>query len=201
MPTGYTGRIAQGDDVSGNEFILDCARGFGALIHMRDKPSNESITIPTPSNFHLEKLEKAEENLKRAKNITLEEAEAFIKLRQKEHRERHEKQMKEKQELQSRYEKTLQEVKEWVPPTDKHEELKEFAIQQLEDSIEFDCRASSYLPIISAYDNMTPENYIDNEIKKAQEDIEYHEYYHEKEVEKTEERAKWIKSLLSSLEN
>lgn len=38
MPTGYTDAIKDG--ISFNQFILSCARAFGALITMRDEPSS-----------------------------------------------------------------------------------------------------------------------------------------------------------------
>lgn len=35
MPTGYTSEIYQGEEVSPKDFLLTCARAFGATISMR----------------------------------------------------------------------------------------------------------------------------------------------------------------------
>ena len=54
MPTGYTSKIYEGkENVTGKSFIMDCARGFGACISMRD----ESSDTPIPEEFkHKESL-------------------------------------------------------------------------------------------------------------------------------------------------
>ena len=36
MPTGYTSGVQDGSIKHFNEFVWDCARAFGSLIHMRD---------------------------------------------------------------------------------------------------------------------------------------------------------------------
>ena len=35
--TGYTSKIAQ--DITFKDFVMSCARAFGALVTLRDKPS------------------------------------------------------------------------------------------------------------------------------------------------------------------
>src|SRR5665213_2401224 len=47
MPTGYTSKLYEGKDQSFNEFVMRCARAFGALITMRDDPSD----APIPDEF------------------------------------------------------------------------------------------------------------------------------------------------------
>ena len=58
MPTGYTAKIANG--ISFQEFAMDCARGMGACIDLRDEPEGGD-KIPDafpPSDYHL-KAERA----------------------------------------------------------------------------------------------------------------------------------------------
>lgn len=49
MPTGYTANIKNG--ITFEEFALDCARNFGALIIMRDEPKD----APIPEQFEASK--------------------------------------------------------------------------------------------------------------------------------------------------
>ena len=51
MPTGYTAKIADGQTFE--EFILSCARAFGALVEMRDEPADAPIPEEfKPSAYH-----------------------------------------------------------------------------------------------------------------------------------------------------
>ena len=47
MPTGYTLDLYNGKDITFEEFVLKCARAFGALIDMRDEPCL-LYTSPSP---------------------------------------------------------------------------------------------------------------------------------------------------------
>ena len=42
MPIGYTSKLHDGDQPF-NEFIMSCARAFGALVTMRDDPNDAPI--------------------------------------------------------------------------------------------------------------------------------------------------------------
>ncbi|MEB9419887.1 hypothetical protein [Bacillus cereus group sp. BfR-BA-01318] len=75
MPSGYTYIIEDREKVSGSEFILRCARQFGALITMRDEPMDAEIPTFTVSSGHLERIETAKQNLEAYKSMSLEEAE------------------------------------------------------------------------------------------------------------------------------
>ena len=59
MPTGYTAKLMeQGQTFP--EFIMSCARAFGALIMMRDDPANAPIPEKfEPSDYHVRALKKA----------------------------------------------------------------------------------------------------------------------------------------------
>lgn len=46
MPTGYTSIIDDNENVTFKEYALRCARGFGALMHLRDESLDKEITEP-----------------------------------------------------------------------------------------------------------------------------------------------------------
>ena len=66
-------------------------------------------------------------------------------------------------------------------------------IQQLEDSIEFDC----FIPKMPQ--RLSGEEYKEQQIKKALNDIDYHEREYAKEVNRVHERNKWLLLLRESL--
>lgn len=197
MPTGYTSAIYEGKDVSAKEFISKCARAFGAYVMVRDEPLDSNVPDEfLPSTYQREKLEEAKLNLKNIQNMTLEEAKDQL---EKEHHitlERNNKSREENQQLYSRYLDLLAKVKELQPPSVEHQELKEFCIQQLKDSIKWDCGHTPSDPTMPSV-----EVWLDNKIEQCLKDIEYHSKEWAAEIKRVSERNKWIKQLKDSLEN
>lgn len=57
MPTGYTWDIK--DEITFEQFIMNCARAFGALVEMRDEPRDKKIPDELkPSDYHNKELSK-----------------------------------------------------------------------------------------------------------------------------------------------
>jgi hypothetical protein len=61
MPTGYTSKIATGEMTSLRHFILTCARGMGALVHMRDEPSDAilPLRLEPDTSYHDDEIARA----------------------------------------------------------------------------------------------------------------------------------------------
>jgi len=73
MPTGYTNCIKDG--VTFEQFVWKCARAMGALVMMRDEPSNAPIPVKfEPSNYYAEEVAKAKAKLLHWFNISRNEA-------------------------------------------------------------------------------------------------------------------------------
>ena len=196
MPTGYTLDLYDGKDITFEEFVLRCARAFGALISMRDEPIN--VPIPErfePSDYHLKELEKAKKRLKEIKKWNEEMAEQEAERAYQEALKKREEFVKKNNLIRKRYEDMLSKVREWKPPTPDHVDLKKFMIQQLEDSIEFDC----FIPEMPQ--RLSGEEYKEQQIKKALNDIDYHEKEYAEEVNRVYERNKWLLLLRESLKN
>lgn len=200
MPTGYTSDIYEGKEVSGKDFVLKCARAFGALIQMRDEPLNTPIPNEfKPTSYHLKSIKQDKEQLEKYRNMSLEEAERqaetdYLLSVGNAHEQR-----KRALEMKSRYEKTLNEVKAWEIPSSEHKELKEFAIKQLEESIQWDCNLKFCDPNLVV--KLSPEEWLERKISMCEKNIKYHQEEHEKEIEHVNTRNKWINQLRESLEN
>ena len=67
MPTGYTACIIDKESpATFNQFVMGCARAFGACITMRDDPQDAEIPDSFEAgSYHKERLEAAEKDMKR----------------------------------------------------------------------------------------------------------------------------------------
>ena len=194
MPTGYTLDLYDGKDITFEEFVLKCARAFGALIDMRDEPMDAPIPERfEPSDHHLEELEKAKRRLKEIRKWNEEKAEQEAERAYREALKEREEFIKKNKLIRKRYEDMLSKVQKWKPPTIEHASLKQFMIQQLLESIEFDC----FVPEMPQ--RLSGEEYREQQIKKALSDIEYHEKEYAEEVNRVYEKNKWLLSLRESL--
>lgn len=92
-----------------------------------------------------------------------------------------------------KYAEMLSQIAKWQAPTKNHEELRNFMISQLEESVKFDC----YLR--DPPKKMGGEEYKASLIESAQWDIHYHSKEHKKELKYTRQRNEWVKRLKASL--
>lgn len=195
MPTGYTSYICDGKIDCGTDFIMICARAFGALVEMRDNPLDAIIPEEfKPSNYHKEQIEKHKQQFERYSNMTIEEAEMLVEEEYKEELKRKSDYAIDKQSQKRKYIKVLNEVKNWEPPTKDHVELKKFAIEQIETSIEWDCYIYEEQII-----KKSAEEFINNRVQEAIENMAYHAKDWQKEIEIVKNRNLWIKQLRDSL--
>lgn len=195
MPTGYTCYIEDGKIDNAKDFLMLCARQFGACISMRDEP----LLKPIPEKFeaetfYQERVKKLEEELQKLREMTAEQAEKEIEERYQKRIEERESYKKRKAELFLKYQQVLSGVYEWKPPTAEHEGLKRFAIEQIEMCIPDLTEPGPIGP------KETPQEYIENRLKWTLKDIADCRKAAEEEKRRNEERNKWIADLRASLE-
>lgn len=194
MPTGYTADIAKG--IMFKQFAMNCARAFGALVLMRDDPADAPIPEKfEPSDYHVKALAEARAELARLESMgegmasvaAIKEWEANDSARRV--------RMAERDELRRKYNAMLAEARAWNPPTPDHVGMRDFMVEQINESIKFDCS--------SRYD--TPEILLDGNAWLAQKraaamrDVEYHSQENAKEIARAAERTEWVKALRFSL--
>jgi hypothetical protein len=193
MPTGYTIKLYEGKPQTVQEFILTCARAFGATIEQRDDPLD---VPPRPrevrTECHDKALSDATWTLETAPMWTDEEA---SKLAHDVHSKSFNAWLESSAEQlarRRRYEAMLQEVDLWTPVEDL-QKLKEFMLEQLRESIKFDC--SPYDPPVA----MTGVEYRQHVIDRAKRDMAYHTKERKAEMERVEWANRWIADLYASL--
>lgn len=199
MPSGYTAVFEKRDDVTFEEFVWRCARAMGALIHMRDEPMDAKIKLSYNNDtYHEDNIKKAVENLAIYSKMSLERAQAQMNKEYASSEKFAREAMKEHAVLRKRYTKMLDQVKAWNPPTFDHENFKKFMIDQLTQSIDWDCNDKYYLEQLER-PRQTAKEWLNDKIVEAKHDIEYHTKHlvDQKAIEKN--RVDWIEALMKSV--
>ena len=198
MSTGYTSYIGDGCDFK--TFAMQCARAFGACIDMRDESS--STPIPEsfkPSNYHLEKKHAAEQKLRKFKSFKKEDWEKLAKKTFEEEFARNQKYIDQAKTLLTKYKNMLEKVRAWSPPTEEHQNLKRFMIEQIEGSIEFDCNTKSWEFTLKNIVLHEWQNFKEEQLARVFRDIAYHDEEYKKEVERARKNSEWVNALRESL--
>lgn len=202
MPTGYTASVQDGDITELADYALTCARGFGAMVLLRDSDQSleatrryvEEQAYAESSSYYVDALRKSRERLAELRSTTDEQALAAAQAAHDEvvaSNERHER--KRVTEL-ARYKAMIEKVEAWEPPTEDHVEFKKFMLDQLRGSVEFDCRSFSMpAPEVSLA-------WRDEEIERELRNVQRYEEEIEKEAERNAGRVAWVTALLDSLE-
>lgn len=199
MPTGYTSFVADNENFTFPEFAMLCARNFGALIMMRDEPLDAPIPEKfEPSDYYKKEYYKAKTAYDNF--IANPPSDEDLEKQYNEHvaleMERFATASAEKNIKRGRYNAMLLKVLKWQPPTPEHEGLKKFMIDQLHDSIDFDC--SEYSPAICDREEYIARNRSGEYLK---EELDFYEKRWHDDIERTNSRNKWLKELRESLKD
>lgn len=195
MPTAYTADVADGKITDLRSFALQCARGMGALIMMRDEPWDAPIPERfEPGTYNAERLAEAKELRQHLYNMTNSEADEDAKAEFEEKAAAKAKWLADKAERRARYNAMLAQVEQWEGPP---EGLKEFMLDQLRIGRDGDCPDNDRY-----YDEpvaLTGSEWRRLKLEKVADDIQYHAAENAKERERTESRNGWIARLRASL--
>lgn len=202
MPTGYTQELLDKDlDFKG--WTMLCARAMGVCIMMRDDPLDAQIPEEfKPGDYHPKAIKKAEGKLAKLLKMTREQRIAWAKKDCRKHvkilTELSEKNNREKN--VAKMEATLKETQAWKPPTKDHQPFKDFMIQQLTSSLDSERHATDYYAQEAArLKERTPLYHFNIELQKTRKDLAYHKKQWREEVQRVEQRNRWIRKLRDSL--
>lgn len=198
MPTGYTAYIEDGEITKGKDFLLKCARAFGSCIDLKEESLDVNIPVKfEPSTYHKEQLENAYKDLEKYKTMTIEEAQRIIDVEYEKNQKHYTEAIVKSKEINDRYIRIRNEIDKWTPPTSEHHNLKKFALEQIDMSMDYNME--EYYQKELDKPKKTPEEYITVMIEGATDDIKYHLKNWNEEVKRTDERNKWINDLRESL--
>ena len=191
MPSGYTAYVKDG--ASFKDFALLCSRNFGAVLHMKDDSLSPKVEYAKVSSYYKDEIKKFKKELKILSNYT--KAEMTVEYEKDNLNEiiLYNERIKSMNKQMNSYKSMLVKAKEWNPPSEDHENLKEFMISQLEETINFDF-----------YEIIKPVKkgkyvWIYDKIKNLNENIKYYEEMYLKEKARVKRNNAWIKELKDSL--
>lgn len=195
MPTGYTADVQSGKVTTFPEFAMQCARAFGALISMRDDAPDARVPdmIEPNTSYYDERLAQATADLERLRAMTPQQAQEEAERVYESAYAEWVKYEARKAEERARYEAMLEQVKAWEPPTFNHIEMKKFMIQQLEESIRFDCGTSEPPQPRNAQD------WHQEAVASARRSLLYLTEQRAEEIDRAASRTAWIQALRKSL--
>jgi hypothetical protein len=197
MPTGYTHNIK--DDITFEQFAMQCSRAMGALIDMRDAPSDEPIpdepSIDT--SYYDEGLIKDRVRLAEINAMSTEGVARAAKEHYNKEIQDNIRRIKERGELRNKYQHMLLNVLAWIPPTPEHDNFKKFMTEQLESSIDFDCNTSYYDD--KKVELETGEAWRLRQVEYLNGDIEYKLKERVKSIDRANKNHKWVVDLRNSL--
>lgn len=204
MPTGYTAGILDGKITTFQEFAKQCMRAFGATIHMRDDDMSAEYREDTPSGYHIEEIEKATKQLKEIKKLSDEEIIAKKMSELENSKAYHLKSIKKAKDGFKSLSYILNDVREWEPPTSEHTGIKEFMIDQILKTIDFDCKTDYHYDLLAEIElemkNLNAKEIRLEMISEANRSLDYHTTQYKMDVERCNNRNQWVKDFINSLE-
>jgi hypothetical protein len=194
MPTGYTHKIKDG--ITFNQFAMSCARAMGALVMMRDEPSDAPIPEAfEPSTFHKDKLMQLRDQLGNLRSMSVAEIEKSATADHAKKVAEHAEREKDRADLRAKYVAMLEKVQSWTSPTPAHDGFKSFMNEQITNSIDWDCDGK----YDTAPTEVEPAQWIEHQLARTLHEIEYHTKANLEEIERTVARNAWLKALRDSL--
>lgn len=196
MPTGYTADVMNGKITDFTKFAMQCARGFGALITMRDDPWDAPVPEKfEPHDYNLKRLEEAKERLRQLQTMSPEAMEAECAAEYEKRMGDRERYKAEQRAENDRLDAMQAHVLAWEPPSANHTEMKSFMLDQIRMSRNSIDTLDKYDPI----EKLSPKDWYNKQIESAHRDIGYNAAEYAKEVERAEGRTLWVKQLRDSL--
>lgn len=139
MPSGYIEKVIKGEIASFADFAWQCSRAMGVAVTLRDEP----VSVKTPEHFEVEAyygkwVEEAKNKARDIQGWTAQRRQDEFLAYNANMRDMLREAMGDSRNACERCEDMLYDVNAWEPPTPDHQGLKDFMIEQLKGTIEFD---------------------------------------------------------------
>lgn len=199
MKTGYTDAISKGD-TSAKNFIMRCARGFGALAFMRDEPLDALIpeTIPEET-YYIECYERECKRLEELKAMTPEDIHREAQKEYEDNKLKWEKTVENDLAENAKYDEMIKKVEAWDCSINLDlQPLKDYALDQLRICKTDPEWAKRHLEDIEP---QSDEDWYRYEMESCLRDISHFRDKIEKDKKWNADCNKWLSDLRKSLEN
>lgn len=195
MPTGYTAPVESGEITELRDFIMLCARAFGACIMLRDEPLSTGIPekLEPSTRYYDEQIVSLQARIAELTAMSADEALTASLASNDDIRRRYREYEAADQARLERHLAMKVKVEAWQPPTNEHTELKTFMLQQIEvSSRNLDMKLE--LPALNIGETWRAECLADlgDRLARAQKS-------RAEEIDRTASRQKWLDDLRGSL--
>lgn len=195
MPTGYTAGVESGEVTDLRDYMLICARAFGALISMRDDPMDAPIPekLEASTRYYDEQIAAVTAEIALLSSMTADEALTASLAANDDARRRHREYEAADQLHLDRHLAMAEKVKAWEPPSPEHAEYKAFMLQQLEVSSRW-LGTKREIPPMPIGEEWRKQRLVDlgESLARARKN-------RAEEIERTAQRQKWLDNLRGSL--
>lgn len=197
MPTGYTAPVMEGKITDVKDFATTCARAFGAFIHQRDDSPAAELRYPEPpdNSFYTESLAKAKSDSLKWSSTTEEERYAQWSDYVREQEIARHNSLAALSEKRARYEKMLAQVVAIEVPSNL-ESFKQFMIDQLNESIKFDCGDGRFEN--DYYKSLPFYKWCEEKDKRMIRDVIFYTEQLNKERKRYEEQVRYINDMVET---
>jgi hypothetical protein len=170
---------------------------MGVCVSMRDDPADKPVPerFEPETSYHDEHIATAKAVLDKTPGLSAAECDVLAQADFDAEMAAYIKHANNRAETKQNYEDMLCKVEAWNPNEDILS-LKEFMLQQLRESIKFDC-SSPYRPEPPI--RLTVEQWRQKQLERASKDLAYHESARASEIRRTEGRNAYLASLRASL--
>jgi len=203
MPTGYTAGILDGKITSFPQFAKQCMRAFGGTIHMRDDDMDAEYKERTPSDYHTKEIAKAKQSLNDAEVLSDEVIIANRKNELEKRKQYHIKSIEKAKINKKNMDAILKDVNAWQPPTSEHTGIKDFMVDQIIQTIDYDCKTKYHdeglAKVESELLTINAKSIRDEMIATAKKNLEYHTKEYNGDVERCEKSNQWVSDFINSL--
>lgn len=203
MPTGYTAGILDGTITTFPQYAKLCMRAFGATIHLRDESLDAEYEKRTPSDYYSKEIEKAKQLLKDAETLSDEEIITNRKTELETSKEYHLKAIAKAKVDTKNMNDILKDVRKWQPPTSEHTGIKDFMIDQIEKTLDFDCKTKYHDEGLAKIElellTLNASEIRKSMIEKAKKDFEYNTKNYNEDVERCDKSNQWVSDFVGSL--
>lgn len=201
MSTEYTDDISRGENVTFEMFAKHCLRNFGICTRFPDeyRTHNKIYEIPDklyPSDYHKRQLADAQKKYDEAikHRQTMDELNSEYDDYVTKTKIQNEEYKNAAALRRERYEAMIEKVCEWISPTERHKSIKTFMLQQLNDSIESDCKP--YQSQILAREEWIKQK---QDTEPLIDDIKYHLQAYQKTIIDTAESNDFLDKFRESI--
>ena len=196
MPTGYTAKLMESGE-SFENFVLGCARAFGALVTMRDDSPDTPIPEEfKPSDYYERSMAEHRTKLAELNRMSTSDRVAYGEIAKADKLRMLTDWLAKDTAANERLEGMRKEVLAWKPPTFEHHGLKEFMLEQISvstNSLDYVNRE------ISAAKSKTPLEYWTDAVASEEHGVQWTQKEQAKEIERVAGRNQWVKKLRDSL--